>query len=167
MVLDSVWFVEIRPSPSFPSFSLPDVLCDPTDLIWRKGTLFEVMTGRTAPSSDGLLAEVVLSCKENARRSVHHFIITIIISDQRDTWDKLHFTRNLDRSWWHGHTSLKLVWPQPMVPWTGKPLTFFTRGLLLCDQTNIPCPLTSYCDISPTHPWFKQLSANHLSSWPL
>ena len=40
------------------SFSLPDVLCDPTDLIWRKGTLFEVMTGRTAPSSDGLLAEV-------------------------------------------------------------------------------------------------------------
>ena len=36
----------------FPSFSLPDVLCDPTDLIWRKGTPFEAMTGRTAPSSD-------------------------------------------------------------------------------------------------------------------
>ena len=35
-----------------PSFSLPDVLCDPTDLIWRKGTPFEAMTGRTAPSSD-------------------------------------------------------------------------------------------------------------------
>ena len=42
----------------FPSFSLPDVLCDPTDLIWRKGTPFEAMTGRTAPSSYGLLAEV-------------------------------------------------------------------------------------------------------------
>ena len=41
-----------------PSFSLPDVLCDPTDLILRKGTPFEAMTGRTAPSSDGLLAEV-------------------------------------------------------------------------------------------------------------
>ena len=41
-----------------PSLSLPDVLCDPTDLIWRKGTSFEAMTGRTAPSSDGLLAEV-------------------------------------------------------------------------------------------------------------
>ena len=41
-----------------PSFSLPDVLCDPTDLIWSKGTSFEAMTGRTAPSSDGLLAEV-------------------------------------------------------------------------------------------------------------
>ena len=42
----------------FPSFSLPYVLCDPTDLIWRKGTPFETMTGRTAPSSDDLLAEV-------------------------------------------------------------------------------------------------------------
>jgi hypothetical protein len=27
-------------------------------LICRKGTTFEAMTGRTAPSSDGLLAEV-------------------------------------------------------------------------------------------------------------
>ena len=36
-----------------PSFSLPGVLCDPTDLIQRKGTPFEAMT-----SSDGLLAEV-------------------------------------------------------------------------------------------------------------
>ena len=41
-----------------PPFSLLDVLCDPTDLIWRKGTPFEAMTDRTAPSSDGLLAEV-------------------------------------------------------------------------------------------------------------
>ena len=70
-----------------PSFSFPDVLCDPTNLIWRKGTPFEAMTGRTAPSSDILLAEVFLSCKANAR-SVHslqdHCIITLIISDQRD-----------------------------------------------------------------------------------
>ena len=44
--------------PSFyPTISLPDVLCDPTDLIWRKGTPLEAMTGRTAPS-DSLLAEV-------------------------------------------------------------------------------------------------------------
>ena len=42
----------------FPS-SLPDVLCDPTDLIWRKWAPFEAMTGRTAPSSDGLVAEVL------------------------------------------------------------------------------------------------------------
>ena len=39
-----------------PSFSLPDVLYDPTDVIWRKMTPFEAMAGRTAPSSDGLLA---------------------------------------------------------------------------------------------------------------
>ena len=39
-------------------FSLPDVLCDPTDLIWRKGTPFETMTGHTASLSDGLLTEV-------------------------------------------------------------------------------------------------------------
>ena len=42
----------------FPSFSLPDVLCDPTELIWRKGTPLKAMTGRRAPSSDHLLAEV-------------------------------------------------------------------------------------------------------------
>ena len=41
-----------------PSFSLPDVLYDPTDLIWKKETPFEAMTGRAAPSSEGLLAEI-------------------------------------------------------------------------------------------------------------
>ena len=40
----------------FPSFSLPDVLCDPIDHIWRLGTPFEAITGRTA-FIDGLLAE--------------------------------------------------------------------------------------------------------------
>ena len=38
---------------------LPSVLCDPTDLIWRKETPFEAMTGRRA-FTDGLLAEVFL-----------------------------------------------------------------------------------------------------------
>ena len=42
----------------YPEQPLPDVLCDPTDLIWSKGIPFEAMTGRTAPSSDGLLPEV-------------------------------------------------------------------------------------------------------------
>ena len=54
----------------------------------RKGTPFETITGRTAPSPNGLLAEVFLSCKANARRSIHspqdHFIITLIISDRCD-----------------------------------------------------------------------------------
>ena len=67
----------------FPSFCLPDVLYDPTDLIWRTRTPFEVMSDHTAPSSNGLLAEVVLSHKANARRSMHspwdHFIISLII----------------------------------------------------------------------------------------
>ena len=36
--------------------SLPDMLCDPTGFILRKGTPFEAMTGRTAPSLGGLLA---------------------------------------------------------------------------------------------------------------
>ena len=44
--------------PFFPFISVPDVLCDPTDLIWRKCISFEAMTGRTALSSDGLLAAV-------------------------------------------------------------------------------------------------------------
>jgi hypothetical protein len=42
----------------FPFFSLPDVLCDPIDLISRKGTPFDAIIGCTALSSDGLLAEV-------------------------------------------------------------------------------------------------------------
>ena len=42
----------------FPFFSLSDVLCGPTDLIWSNGTSCKVMTGRTAASSDCLLAEV-------------------------------------------------------------------------------------------------------------
>ena len=41
----------------FPSFSLPDVLCDSTDLIWRDGTPFDAMTGRKI-FIDYLLAEV-------------------------------------------------------------------------------------------------------------
>ena len=46
------------------------MLCNPTDLIWRQGIPFEAMTGHTA-FIDGLLADVFLSRKVNARRSVH------------------------------------------------------------------------------------------------
>ena len=116
-------FIKLAPTPS-----LPDLLCDPTDLIWRKGTPFEVMIGRTALSSDGHLAEifrVFLSRKVNAKKSVHspqdHFIITLIISDRRDWRDtrgKWPLARNPDRSWWHRHTSLKIFWPQRMAPCT-------------------------------------------------
>ena len=68
---------------------------------------------------------VFLSCKANARRSVHspqdRFIITLIISDRRhwrDTRGKWPLARNPDRSWWHRHTNWKFFWPQPMAPWT-------------------------------------------------
>ena len=33
-------------------FSLSNVLCNTTDLIWRKGTPFEAMTSRNVPLSD-------------------------------------------------------------------------------------------------------------------
>ena len=50
---------EIRSYPIlslFTSFSLPDVLFDPTDLIWRKGTPFKAMNGWR-------FSGVFLSCK--------------------------------------------------------------------------------------------------------
>ena len=59
------------------------------------------------------------------RRSVHsprdHFIITLFISDRRDWCDirgKWPLARQLDRSWWHRHTSIKLFWPLSMSSWT-------------------------------------------------
>ena len=45
---------------------------------------FDAMAGRTAPSLDGLLAEVFFSFKTNARRSMHsprdHFIIILSLA---------------------------------------------------------------------------------------
>ena len=43
-----------------PPFPIPEVLCDPTDFIWRKGASFEAMTGHTA-FINRLLAEVFRS----------------------------------------------------------------------------------------------------------
>ena len=44
------------------------MLCDPIDLMWRKGTPFEAMTGCKAPSSDGLLAEGYLGFSSALRQ---------------------------------------------------------------------------------------------------
>ena len=77
---------------SFPSFLSPPFLTYfatlPTSF-GGKGP--HLMTGRTAPSPDGLLAEVLrgfLSRKANARTSVQsprdHFIFTLSISYRRD-----------------------------------------------------------------------------------
>ena len=104
--------------PFFISFYyLPYVLWDPTDLIWSD--YWSHSLHRWCPE----IFRILLSCKVNARRSVHspryHLIITLIIS--RQTWltpCEGPLTRNLDRSWWHRHTSLKLFWPQSMVSCT-------------------------------------------------
>ena len=75
---------------SFPSFSLPDVLCDPTDIIiWRKGTPFVAMTGRTAPSSDGILAEVLWVFSSAVRK---------MPGDLCTASGSFHYRRN-NRSW--------------------------------------------------------------------
>ena len=99
------------PQPSFPSFSLPIVLCEPTDFICREGTSLEMRTGHTV--FNGLLAEVFLSHKVNARRFVHspwyHFISTHIIR-----W-----------LMWHSRQvafGFKLFWPQPTAPWARGPV---------------------------------------------
>ena len=60
---NTVYYVSgfLTPVPFFfPSFSLPDVLCNPTDLIRRKGIPFEMNIGHIAPSSGGFLVEVSL-----------------------------------------------------------------------------------------------------------
>ena len=106
-----------------PSFSLPDVLCDPTDLIWKKRTPFEEMTGRTAPSSDGFLGFLGFSsavrqmpgdlCTASGIISLSPLLLTTDVTDTRGKWS---LARNPDRSWWHRHTSF---WPQPpKAPWT-------------------------------------------------
>ena len=72
-----------------PSLSLPDLLCDPTDLILRKETPFKAMTSRTAPSLDGLLAQVFRGFPQQmpgdlctARGIIS--LRTLIICDRRD-----------------------------------------------------------------------------------
>ena len=70
----------------YPSFSLSDVLCDPTDFIWRYGISFETLTGLTA-FIDGLRTEVFRSFpqlqgkyQEICAQTWYHIIVTFIIS---------------------------------------------------------------------------------------
>ena len=67
---------------------------------------------------------IFLSCKENARRSVHspqdHFIITLSLATEvtdATLGASGPLVRISDRSWWHRHTD-KVFWSQPMPPWT-------------------------------------------------
>ena len=77
-----------------------------------------------SPSSDGLLAEVFLSCRANVRRSVHspqdHFVIILIISDRcdwRDTWDRWACLGTQIGAGGTATLKLKFFWPQLMAPW--------------------------------------------------
>ena len=54
---NGIYLCHISSTLFFPSFSLADVLCDLTALIWREETLFEAMSGRTS-IIDGHLVEV-------------------------------------------------------------------------------------------------------------
>ena len=82
-----------------PSFSLPDVLSDPIDLIWRLGTPFEVMNGRTAYQMVSYLR--------------YSGIIILIINRQTDVIYG-------DSSRWICHASIRLFWPQSMAQCTRK-----------------------------------------------
>ena len=80
------------------------------------------MTGRTA-FIDGLLAEVFLGYKANARTSVHnpryHPTITLPLADRRDWRDtraKWPLARNSDKSLCQRHTSSKLFGRSPSSP---------------------------------------------------
>ena len=81
---------------SFPTF-LPDVLCDPTGVIWRKRSPFETMTGRTAPSLDCLLAEVFRGFPQDLCTASNIISFSPIISNRcnsRDTQGKWPLVRN-------------------------------------------------------------------------
>ena len=109
----------------FPSFSLPDMLSNPTDVTWREGTPFEAMTGHTS-SSDGLLAEVFRDFLQSTR-SIPGDLCTapgvisfslLSLADRRDLCDTQgKWSLKPNRSWKHSHTSLKPFWLQPMAPW--------------------------------------------------
>ena len=94
------------------SLSFSHLLCDPMTSSGGKGShLRRWLVPKS--SSDGLLVKGFLSRKVNSRRSMHnprHHLISL--SDRRDwhdTQDKWPLARNLDRSWWHRHTSIKLI----------------------------------------------------------
>jgi len=88
---------------SFPSFSLHNVLCNPTDLIWWKGIPFEMITGCTV-FINGLLAEVFQvflqlqgKCQEicvQAPVSSHHHPYHWLTDMTDGKWP---LARNLDR----------------------------------------------------------------------
>ena len=129
-LLDStgLWcFLPVPIFATFPSFSLPDELYDPTDVIWRQetpiwGDDWSHSLHRRSPSSD-------FPRFSSAVRQMSEDLCTVpgIISlsplslayrrDWHATRSKWSLARILVSCWWHLHISLQLFWPQPMAPW--------------------------------------------------
>ena len=86
---------------SVSSFSHPEVICDPTDVIWRQWTPFEAMTDRVAFIRRSPSWGKDIYAQPSA--SSHY--------DRRDTRGKWPLVMNPGRSLWHRHSSLKIFWP--------------------------------------------------------
>jgi hypothetical protein len=57
-----------------------------------------------------------------------------------ETWENCPLSRDPDRCWCHHHTSVKLCWSQPMVPWTEQQYTSMLppfHGALGCNQKSL------------------------------
>ena len=87
----------------FRVFSLPEVVCDPTDVSKRYGTPFEASTCRTT-FIYGLLSEVFLGCKVNARRYTHSpgiiSLSHLSLADRRGTRGKWPLAGNRTGARW-------------------------------------------------------------------
>jgi hypothetical protein len=103
-----------------------------------------------------LLESVFLSCKANARRSVHsprdHFIITLIISDVTDV---------PGRSWWHRHASLKVFGRSPWLHGQ-QDFTIQNLHLLVFSAEAFQCHLATLPILGT---WHRKASAKNSSEW--
>ena len=114
----------------FPSFYLPDVLCDPTDLIWRKGAPFEAMTlhslfTRQSPSWSFLgFSSAVRQmpgdmCTAPGIISLSPLSLATYVTDATLVASGLWLGTRTGAG--GTDTLTKFFWPQPMAPWTTDP----------------------------------------------
>ena len=97
---------------------------------------YEAMTGRTAPSSDGLLgvSSTVRQMPEDLCAAPRSILFSHL-SLATDVTGKWPLARNPDRRWWHCHIRLKLLWLQPMVaPCNKKNTCVHRRGRVIASH---------------------------------
>ena len=97
------------------SFFLPHVFCDANEVMWRKILRRSLVE---QPSSHLLrFSRIFLDLKVNTRKSVHRLgsisPSSLSLADWRDTRGKYPLARNLNRSWWHRHKSIKIFVRSP------------------------------------------------------